>query len=227
MIICLSLFMMGSLVAQEESKGQFTTKGEYDPAARKVLDQLKAKYDTFKALEVDVTLKIEIPESDVQIQKGKMVQTGDKYRIEMGDNIILSDGETVWTIMKDAEEVQITDAEPLEDEEESIMMSPKDLMGIYENGEYVYALTNEVRREGKLLQQIEFKPIDPDSEYFKIRINVDKKNQIIDSIKIFSKDGSRYTLTIDDFSPNKIYETKYFKFSDELCEGCSLEDLRF
>ncbi len=216
-----------NLFAQGENKGQFTTKGEFDPAARQILDKLKKKYDTYKALEVDVNVEIEIPESDKQVMKGKMVQSGDKYRMEMGDNLIISDGTDIWTVLKDAEEVQLTDRETYEEDGDNIMMSPKDLMSIYEKGEYVYALTNEQPIKGKMVQQIEFKPIDPESEYFKIRINVNKKEQMISSMKIFAKDGSRYTLSIDDLQSNKIYESSYFRYSDNDCKGCRVEDLRF
>ncbi len=221
------VFLSVSLVAQKEKENQFTTKGEYDPAAKSILDKLKSKYDTYKALEVDVDLEIEIPESDKQTIKGKMVQSGDKYRMEMGDHIILSDGTSVWTVMKDNEEVQLTDAESMEEEEDNLMMSPKDLLSIYEKGDYVYAYTNELNIKGKLTQQIEFKPIDTESEYFKIRINVDKKAQLISSIKIFSKDGSRYTLTINDIEANKIYDSQFFRYEDSICPGCEVEDLRF
>ncbi len=217
----------GTLVAQKEKEGQFTKKGEFDPAAKAILDKLKAKYDTFLSLEVEVDLEIEIPESDKQSLSGKMIQSGDKYRMEWGDNVILSDGENLWTILKDAEEVQLSDAESPDGEDENILMSPKDLLNIYEKGDYVYAFTNEVLAKGKLIQHIEFKPIDKDSEYFKIRINVDKKGQLIESIKIFSKDGSRYTLTIKNIRTNKMYESKIFRYDDSICPGCRVEDLRF
>lgn len=217
------LFIVNGAMAQ---KGTFTDSTDNDPKAKALLDRLKAKYDKYLALEVGVTLTIEIPDSDAEVIEGKMVQSGEKYRIEMGDHVILSDGKNLWTVMKQNEVVQLSDADEQDDEEENIMMSPKDLMNIYDSGDYIYALTNEARENGKVIQQVEFKPTDEDSEYFKMRLTVDKEKQTIARIKIFSKDGSRYTLTINKMRSNKIYDSSYFKYDKSICPECDVEDVR-
>jgi outer membrane lipoprotein-sorting protein len=206
-------------------KGHFTEQGDNDPNAHAALKKLKAKYDRFKSIELDYTLTIEIPENDKQVLKGKMVQTGDKYRVDMGDYLVICNGESVWTVMKDAEEVQVMDAE--DGIEAEGLMSPKDLLQIYESGDYLYAMLPEIYEKGTLVQQIEFKPHDRDSEYTKMRLTVDKKAQLIKRIKIFSRDGSRYTLTLGKIRPNRIYDSKFFRYQDNICPGCPVEDLRF
>lgn len=224
-IYTLSLFfVVNGLTAQ---KGTFTDSTDNDPKATAVLDKLKAKYDGYLALEANVTLTIEIPESDKEVIEGKMTQSGEKYRIEMGDNIIISDGKSVWTVMKANEVVQLSNVTEEDEDEENIMMSPKDLLKIYENGDYIYALTNEEMEKGRAIQQIEFKPTDEDSEYFKIRLTVDKEKKTIARIKIFARDGSRYTLQINKIRTNKIYDSAYFKYDKSICPDCEIEDVRF
>lgn len=220
--VIMFLFMANGAIAQ---KGTFTDNTDNDPKAKALLDKLKAKYDKYLALEVGVTLTIEIPDSDAEVIEGKMVQSGEKYRIEMGDHVIISDGEDLWTVMKQNEVVQLSDAEESEDEE-SLMMSPKDLMNIYDSGDYIYAITNEAKENGKVIQQIEFKPTDDDSEYFKMRLTVDKDKQTIARIKIFSKDGSRYTLAINKMRSNKIYDSSYFKYDKSICPECEIENVK-
>ena len=43
--------------------------------------------------------------------------------------------------------------------------SPKDLMRAYEWDNYIYVLVNEFSEKGRIVQQIEFKPTDRDSDY--------------------------------------------------------------
>ncbi|MGK0389727.1 MAG: outer membrane lipoprotein-sorting protein [Maribacter sp.] len=221
--ILVFLFIANGAIAQ---KGTFTDNADNDPTAKALLDKLKAKYDKYLAMEIAVILTIEIPDSDAEVIEGKMVQSGEKYRIEMGEHIIISDGKDLWTVMKQNEVVQLSNAAEKDEDEESIMMSPKDLMNIYDSGDYIYALTNEAKEDGRVIQQIEFKPIDEDSEYFKMRLTVDKEKQAIARIKIFSKDGSRYTLAINKMRTNKIYDSTYFQYDKSICPECEIEDVK-
>jgi outer membrane lipoprotein carrier protein len=221
--ILVLLFIANGAMAQ---KGAFTDNTDNDPKAKALLDKLKTKYDKYLALEIAVKLTIEIPDSDAEVIEGKMVQSGEKYRIEMGDHIIISDGKELWTVMKQNQVVQLSNADEKDEDEESIVMSPKDLMNIYDSGDYIYALTNEAKEDGRVIQQIEFKPTDGDSEYFKMRLTVDKEKKTIARIKIFSKDGSRYTLAINKMRTNKIYDSTYFKYDKSICPECEIEDVK-
>ncbi len=214
------MFIMLALVI-----GATGVQAQDQAKAKSILDKLKAKYDRYLALEIGVGLTIEVPESDPEVLDGKMVQSGDKYRIEMGDNIIISDGESIWTVMKDNDVVQWSDVEEMEEGSDA-MMSPKDLLRMYENGEFSYALTNEAREDGEVIQQIEFKPKDEDSEYFKMRLTVNKDDESIKRIKVFSRDGSRYTLEVKRIRANKIYDSSYFEYDKSICPTCEIEDIR-
>jgi outer membrane lipoprotein-sorting protein len=220
-IFLIALFgsIFTGLIAQTQD---FTKKSDSDPAATAVLDKLKTKYNSYKTLEANFEITIEIPEQPEEIQSGKLLQKGERYRLTLDGQIIVSNGETLWYYSERRKEVQINDVE----ESEGEVMSPKDLMRIYESDDYVYFLTNEMAEKGKVVQQIEFKPLDADSEYSKLRLTVDKKTTDIIRIKVFSKDGSRYTFTLNKVTPNKSYDDSIFKFSKSECPDCHFEDLR-
>ncbi|MFK8102639.1 MAG: outer membrane lipoprotein carrier protein LolA [Saprospiraceae bacterium] len=222
-IICL---MSISLVGTAQTKAnQFTKATDSDPKAKKILDKVKKQYDTYQSLYSEFILEIEIPEQAKEVQKGKIAQQGDKYRFELQAQEFICDGETVWIYLKKNKEVQINDAEVAEEDGE--MLSPKKLLTIYEQGEYAYMLTNETYIDRVAVQQIEFKPLDEDSEYFKIRLTVEKKSSKVQSIKIFSKDGSRFTLTMNKIVPNKKFAADYFSFvRSKYPKDVHVEDLR-
>lgn len=194
-----------------------------DPAAEKILKAMKSDYDSYSAIEVDFDLEIEIPERAIEKQTGKIIQAGKNYHVDMDEQSIYCDGSSLWLHLKDNNEVQINDFE--EDAGES-MMSPKDILKIYESGEYEYGLTNEQREEGIFVQQIEFKPTDADSEYSKVRLTFTPKDNKIKRVKIFSKDGSRFTMKVKKQKINGSYGADLFVFDAKKFPGIHIEDLR-
>lgn len=200
---------------------QYTASNQSDPEAKSLLDKVQAKYKAYKTIQADFTLTIEIPEEPVEVQKGKFMQEGEKYRLEAETQTMVSDGETLWLYMKNSEEVQINDVEEEED-----MLSPKNFLKFYESEEFVYVLINEFPENGVVVQQIEFKPIDKDSEYHKVRLTLNKKNNEVMRIKAFSKDGSRFTFGLGKLVANPTLPASTFKFQQSECPDCHYEDLR-
>jgi outer membrane lipoprotein carrier protein len=213
--------MVGSLAAQKQD---FTTAADNDPQAKAILEKVRTKYEGYKTIQADFSLTIELPEEPVETQKGKMYQEGDKYRLEMDAQDVVSDGESIWLYLKNNKEVQINN---VEEEEAGAMMSPSQLLKIYDSKDFAYALVNEIAEGKKVIQQIEFKPLDEDAEFFKIRLEVDRASSAIKSIKAFMTDGSRFTLAIDQLTPNQTFATSKFVWSKSECPDCYVEDLRF
>ena len=204
----------------------FNSATESDPEAKAILEKIKQKYKSYNSLEATFTLDIEIPEQTVEVQKGKIAQQGDKYNLELGSQSVISDGTAIWLIMQNNKEVQINDMpEPGEDDN---ILSPQSLFTFYERDDFVFILANEFqdRKSGKVIQQIEFKPLDRDMEYSKLRLTVEKNTSVVQSIKAFGKDGSRYTFTLNQISPNKTFATSHFTFDKSNYPGYYIEDLR-
>lgn len=214
----IALFSTQCLLAQSPAAPE-----KSDPEAKKVLDKIRKKYDAYKTLEAAFSLAIEVPAQPKEVQKGTIAQAGKKFRLDMSDQIIVSDGVTTWAYQKKANEVQINNADP---NDANAFLTPKDLLSRYQKGDYLYAITDKTSEGGKLLTQIEFKPKDKNSEYSKLRVAVDEKAGTIQSIKAFAKDGSRYTFSITRFSPNKALPAAQFSFDASQFKGVRVEDLR-
>jgi outer membrane lipoprotein carrier protein len=202
---------------------QYAKPADSDPEARSVLENLRKKYNAYQSLELSFTLTIEMPEEAPIKQQGKLAQKGDAYRVDLDEYHVRSDGKTVWMHLKRNKEVQIqnADAESMAD-----LLSPKDLLAIYQSNEYVYVLVNEYSSGGRVLQEIEFKPTDRNSEYSKIRLSIDKGKGQMAQVKVFNRDGSRFTLDITAHTPNKTFPNTHFVWSKSECPDCYVEDLR-
>lgn len=204
---------------------QYTNTNDIDPEAKTLLTQVRNKYDAYKTLEVDFSMDIQLADQPVEAQKGTLVRQGEKYFMSLGDIDVLCNGEAIWFILKNNREVQIN---PMPDpaEQGSMILSPDAMFNFYDNGSFVYALTNEIMENGKRVQQIEFKPLDKNAEYAKLRLSVNKTNKDIISVFALGKDGSRYTLKVNRFSPDKPLAADTFVFKPAKYEGFHIEDLR-
>jgi outer membrane lipoprotein carrier protein len=218
--IFVTLFFSSSVWAQS----QMNKASDSDPKAKKILDALKKEYNSYKSLEVAFELEIELPGKGKEIQKGKLIQSGKKFMAALTDQDIYCDGKTVWLHLKSNKEVQINNFE--ENASNEMMMSPSEMLRLYESGKYAYAITGNAVENGTNVTLIEFKPLDKKSQYSKLRLSVDtKKNKTI-SMKVFSKDGSRYTLLVKSILPNKAYTSDVFVYNPKKHPGVRVEDLR-
>ncbi len=196
-----------------------------DPEAKVILEKVSKKYENFKSLEIDFDMTIEIPEEDEVVQKGKMIQSGDKYYLDIPQMAIYCDGKIIWTHLKKQKQVQINNYE--KDEESEDILSPKDVLKIYKGDNYFYVLMNEAYENGVMIQQIEFKPKDRDSEYSKMRVTIDKNTSEIMRLKVFVRDGSRYTFSIKNTNPDKNISADTFVFvRSKAPDVTDIEDLR-
>ena len=217
----MSTFFLATGFAQ---KKDFTKAQDVDPEAQRVLDKVSEKYEAYKSIEATFSLKIETPEEPVDTQTGKLKQQGEKYNVDLSSYSMICDGENFWVHNKQNKEVQLNDP-PEEGDDE--MMAPQDFYNFYKKGKYLYALTNAIVEKGVPLLQIEFKPLEGDSEYSKIRMTIEKKTSAVKRIKVFSKDGSRFTLEIQNFKANKKFTIADFTFDKEKFPDAHIEELRF
>ena len=224
MLRYISLILICFITVNAIGQSELNSTEKSDPKAKMLLDQLKNKYESLNSLQVDFDLIIEFPAQAPDVQSGMMLQKGKMYAIDFSHQKVYNNGEHLWLHLKAAEEVQLYNASQFEDSEDSL--DPDRLLRIYETGDYAYAITYEGKYEGKQISQIEFKPIDRNSEYAKMRLTVDKANQFPLELIVFSKDGSRYTLKIKGFKENPTLLDQIFTFDSKANPDLYVEDLR-
>lgn len=195
-----------------------------DPAAKRVLDKIRNKYEGYRTFEAAFKLSVELPGQEKSVEEGVVAQAGDQFRLNMSQQVIINDTKTTWVYLPKNNEVQINDSEP--SDSDTGFLTPKELLRRYQKGDFLYAITDKISKGSKVLTQIEFKPKDRNSDYSKLRLSIDEKAGTIESIKAFGKDGSRYTFAVTRFSPNKPMTADYFSFDEKKYPGVHVEDLR-
>jgi outer membrane lipoprotein carrier protein len=204
------------------SFSQTNSLGKSDSDAKKILDNVSAKFQTYKTIEAHFTLKIENSSGKVLGTKTGVVNMKDsKYRISVSGQEIYSDGTNIWTYDKSANEVQITKFDA-----SANTITPQKMFTNFYDKDFLYKLNGETKQGNKTLQEIELTPVDKTKAFFKVLVDVDKKTQSIISTKVFQKTGDRYTYTVTSMKTNTNLSDGLFVFNAKDYPKVEVIDLR-
>ncbi len=194
---------------------------QYDPKALEVLEAMSKKYKAVPAFEANIsyTLTNEVEKINEEF-KGKMVVKGDKYRLILPEQEVINDGQTLWTYLPEAKEVNIDNFDPNSDD-----LNPSKIFEVYKKG-FKYLHMGEVTEAGVVCDVVDLVPEKKDAQYFKIRMNISKKDKSIQNFTMFDKSGNRYKYTISKFTPNATITDSYFAFDAKNYPGVEVIDLR-
>jgi outer membrane lipoprotein-sorting protein len=194
--------------------------GKSDADAKKILDQVSAKFKAYKSVQAQFVLKIEnATGKSLGNKSGNVFMKGTKYRISASGQEIFSDGSNIWTYEKVANEVTINKIDPTANS-----ITPQKLFTNFYDKDFLYKLNGVVKEGGKNLQEIELTPIDKSKPFFKVLVYVDKST--IYTTKVFEKTGNRYTYSIGNMKTNGVISDDTFVFDVKKYPGVEVVDLR-
>jgi outer membrane lipoprotein-sorting protein len=170
-----------------------------DAKAKAILDEVSAKTRSYSNFKTTFSQTLENKDAKInETQEGTLTIKGNKYRLEIAGQEVISDGKTVWTFLKDANEVQINNVDP----NSSDAITPTNLFTIYEKG-FKYKYEGEKTENGKAVHNITLHPKDPKGKpYHTIKLTIDKAAKQITSFRVLSKDGNNFTYKVKTFTPN-------------------------
>lgn len=207
---CLILFFacISTGIAAQKSDKDLNPK---DPKAKAILDKMSTKNKAYNTITIQFDYKLENPGEGInETQKGKGVLKGEKYRLEMGGQEVICNGKTVWTYLKDAKEVQISEVS--KDEENESFLNPRNFFILYEKG-FKYVKENDIKRDNKDVFVIKLFPEKPGAKPFHtVLLFIEKTNSDLQAMEVRMKDGNSFTYNIKKFEPNLEYQDSFFTF---------------
>lgn len=216
-IVYVAIVVLGLIQVSLTSKTD-----QNDPKAQEILDAMSQKYKEMSSFKAKFTYTLENDNSKIkESSKGEILVKGGKFRLKLGDHEIINNGTTVWTYMKESNEVNISTYEPDDDD-----LNPTKIFTMYKKG-YKYILMSEHNEGGKVYSTVDLEPIDrTKSTMSKVRIVINKKDKTVKSWKIFEKNGNRFAYVVDAFTPNQKVEDTEFAFDKSKYPGVTEVDLR-
>jgi outer membrane lipoprotein carrier protein len=213
-IILLVVFSTSIAIAQQAPKPA-------DKSADKLLNLISTRYKNFKTIKADFIYSIESKAENIsEKQKGSIYVKGNKFRLDIADQVIMCDNKTVWTYSKEVNEVQVNNYDP-----KKAPIRLDDIFTMYDKGFLSKIL--DTKKEGKNdIVLVELTPKDKKKNFFKIKLTIDKTNQTIIKSQVFDKSGTIHTYLVTNQFPNIKLEDKFFVFDVKKYPKCEVIDLR-
>ena len=148
-------------------------------------------------------------------QKGNIKINENKFRLDLNQQLIISNDSIQWIYLKESNELQI-----MEYDSEDDMLSPNKLFTIYENGyksQYVELFENQ--------HIIDLFPKES-NEFKNIRIYIDKDKIQLKKIILYDKNGGSFTYSITKFLTDAKIDDKSFLFNKDEYPELEIIDLR-
>ena len=194
---------------------------QYDPKALEILDAMSKKYKSIPAFEANIACNLTNDVDKINEEfKGKITVKGDKFRMVLPEQEVINNGATIWTYLPEAKEVNIDNYDPSSED-----VNPSKIHEIYKkNFKYLY-LQDRVE-SGVMCEEIDLVPEKKETQYFKIKMLINKKEKTIQSFTLFDKGGNRYKYTISKFTANAKIDDTAFTFDPKKYPGVEIIDLR-
>lgn len=190
-----------------------------DKQAEEILDAVSKKMQSYQTMRIEFTYIMENTDEKIKESKqGSIYIEGDKYRLYIAEQLVISDGKTVWTYFNSGNEVQINDVDPNDEN------TPMKMLTAY-NKNYRAKLIKEMPKGGKTIQVIDLTP-NKSQSFFKIRLEIDKAAKMVSSSTIFDKSGSTFSYVVDRFHENPRIHPSRFTFNNADYPGVIVTDMR-
>ncbi len=195
---------------------------QQDKKAKEILEAVSKKIGGLKSLKANFALHLTGANGKVNdTKKGSFAMKGQKYRVSLGGQEIICDNKTVWTWMKDINEVQVSTYNP--DEQ---TLSPAKLFTNFYDKEYRYKYAGQRKVNGKDCDVIEMTPVSGDKQFSKIELAIDKATKTITGGNIWEKNGNKYKYEISGFTADASISDSHFTFNEKEHPGVEVVDLR-
>jgi len=190
--------------------------------AKEILDQVTEKTKTYTTIKADFSFSMENLQEDInEVYEGTIDIKGNKYKANLMDVNTYFDGKTQWTHMIDAEEVNIDEPDP--DDEETL--NPASIFTIYQSG-FKYAFLGEKEKDDIKIYAIDLFPINRDKPYSRIKLEIRKDNLQLYKIKQVGKDGNSYTILVKNMVTNTPMDDSTFVYNKDENPNVDIIDMR-
>jgi len=188
--------------------------------AQEVLGKLRTAYDAMRDVQVTFTQKVTFAVAKVeQRTSGTLYFKKDhNYRVELEDQTIVTDGETVWSYSASSHQVLIDRFNP----DDRSLTPERILTGA--PSEYSAALLGREKAGGRDLFVVKLTPTSEQSSLKSMKLWIDDDQWLIRKVEMTDFGGTETTYSVSDIRIDAGLEDSRFTF--QIPEGASVVDLR-
>ncbi len=178
-----------------------------EPKAEKLINQVLQQIKDYENISVKFSYNLENQATNTSEEtNGEVYIYGEMYRMELDGNIIIHDGNKLYTINNTDEEVKISNVD-----EDDNTISPSKMLTFFEEG-YNYKWDIEQNQNGRIIQYIKLIPIDSKADYKNVLLGTDKYTKNISNVIYTMNNGTRTEIKIYSFKTDQPLSENLFKF---------------
>ncbi len=183
--------------------------------AELLLNKVSENIKSYENIYINYAYTLQNLEEDInQTNNGSFVTENDSWRFEMLGVTRIFDGEKLYSISPDDEEVTISNQDP----EDETTITPNQMLYFYEDGYYFEMDESRLIGNGKFRKKIQYVkliPKDSEAEIKYILLGIDTEfNQIYEVIET-GKNETVTTISIVDFEFNLPLDANLFVFDED------------
>ncbi|MEI7896062.1 MAG: outer membrane lipoprotein carrier protein LolA [bacterium] len=206
--ILTSLFIFSAILSFSQAK---------DAKATALLDEVSKKAKAYKSIRVDFSYSMENAKAKINEEKtGTLLVSGDKYKMAAAGQTVICDGKTIWTYIKESNEVQVNALENKDD-----AMTPSKLLTSY-NSNYKSKI---IKSSDPSTETIELIP-NTSKNFTKAILGIDKAKKQVKSFTLYDKSGNTFTYTIKTYLTDTPVTDADFTFDAKKFPGVEVIDMR-
>ena len=177
--------------------------------AKALLDEVYNKVQGYDNIFVDFKFDLKNAEAGInQETRGDVTLAGNKYMFNYLGSQQIFDGNKVYTIVPENEEVTIEDKS---DDENA--MTPSKMLTFYKEGHnYAWDILQNIQR--RKIQYVKLTPIDSDTEIKSRLLGIDMGTKHIYKLIETGKNGTKTTITVNSFKTDQDLSKTLFTFDE-------------
>ncbi len=188
-------------------------------SAQALLKKTLNKMSSYKNFKSDLSYSMDNDANDIHEKKtGTIYVEGDKFRIELMGQIIISDGKNMWTIIKDSKEVMLSALDP----NDPSNISPTKILEEYSD----YNAKFEKGQRKGILKTLVLTSKKKKATFHKVTITIDSHKYLVKKFSLYDNDGNVFTYDIFNFKANVDFPKGTFTYDPKEFPGYELEDMR-
>ena len=163
--------------------GTAFSQGQNDPQAIKILDSFSSAASGAPSISMDFKMvTTDLTENKSDTLDGSIILSKDKYKLNLGENIVWYNGETIWNYLTAEKEVTITKPDK---KDHSFQNRPSEIFTMYKSG-YKSRLIEEKTNS----YLIDLYPEDIKSDMVRVRLAINKPDLSLISLEYKRRDGA-------------------------------------
>lgn len=193
--------------------------------AKEILNNVHAQYNKSPYLKINFSLAYKGSNANAFSNEEKgdiwVAPKANQYKILMENNEYISDGKSQWAILKDIEEIQITEIV----NSSAGQIAPSNLFSFFQNG-FRSKIAKSETVQNKNVWNIELSPEKTNLPYNKVILRVVKNTNEIHDITIFDKNNGQMKYTLNQVDKLSSLNSDLFKFDKNQYKNMEIVDLR-